>query len=188
MSSQLTVTQARELLESLKAAVQEGAAAEEKLNKDFRQKIDATEKRFKEEIDALDAQLATQRNESEAAFADAKVRFQSRDEKRTARITRARKSSQKLAAQRIDDEEGHWKHKSQKGLLDTKRWRTDSLALNDTKLGEFNQQAGENRGAFAELEQAVEKVFQADRDLRDARPDDRIIMEQMILALTASQA
>jgi len=40
----------------------------------------------------------------------------------------------------------------------------------------------------ARLEQAVEKVFQADRDLRDARPDDRIVMEQMILALTASQA
>ncbi|HEY2843339.1 MAG TPA: DNA polymerase III subunit delta [Bryobacteraceae bacterium] len=35
------------------------------------------------------------------------------------------------------------------------------------------------------LEQAVERVFQADRGLRDARPDDRIVMEEMILALTA---
>jgi len=35
------------------------------------------------------------------------------------------------------------------------------------------------------LERAVEKVFEADRDLRDARPDDRIVMEEMILALTA---
>jgi DNA polymerase-3 subunit delta len=35
------------------------------------------------------------------------------------------------------------------------------------------------------LERAVERVFEADRGLRDARPDDRIVMEEMILALTA---
>ncbi len=35
------------------------------------------------------------------------------------------------------------------------------------------------------LEQAVVRLFQADRALRDARPDDRIVMEEMILALTA---
>ena len=32
---------------------------------------------------------------------------------------------------------------------------------------------------------AVNKVFETDRGLRDARPDDRILMEEMILALTA---
>jgi DNA polymerase-3 subunit delta len=36
-----------------------------------------------------------------------------------------------------------------------------------------------------QLERAVVKVFEADRSLRDARPDDRIVMEEMILALTA---
>ncbi len=35
------------------------------------------------------------------------------------------------------------------------------------------------------LERAVQKVFEADRDLRDARPDDRIVMEEMILSLTS---
>jgi DNA polymerase-3 subunit delta len=35
------------------------------------------------------------------------------------------------------------------------------------------------------LQQAVEKVFEADRGLRDARPDDRTLMEEMIFALTA---
>jgi DNA polymerase-3 subunit delta len=35
------------------------------------------------------------------------------------------------------------------------------------------------------LERAVVKLFEADRSLRDARPDDRIVMEEMILALTA---
>ena len=35
------------------------------------------------------------------------------------------------------------------------------------------------------LERAVVKLFEADRSLRDARPDDRIVMEEMILAMTA---
>ncbi len=37
----------------------------------------------------------------------------------------------------------------------------------------------------AKLERAVVKLFEADRNLRDARPDDRIVMEEMILELTA---
>jgi DNA polymerase III subunit delta len=35
------------------------------------------------------------------------------------------------------------------------------------------------------LQKAMAKLFDADRDLRDARPDDRIVMEEMILTLTA---
>jgi len=35
------------------------------------------------------------------------------------------------------------------------------------------------------LEKAVVRLFEADRSLRDARPDDRVVMEEMILALTA---
>jgi DNA polymerase III subunit delta len=35
------------------------------------------------------------------------------------------------------------------------------------------------------LERAIHRVFEADRSLRDARPDDRIVMEEMILSLTA---
>jgi DNA polymerase-3 subunit delta len=34
------------------------------------------------------------------------------------------------------------------------------------------------------LERAIHRVFEADRSLRDARPDDRIVMEEMILSLT----
>ncbi|MEQ1885896.1 MAG: DNA polymerase III subunit delta [Bryobacteraceae bacterium] len=35
------------------------------------------------------------------------------------------------------------------------------------------------------LERAMTKLYETDRDLRDARPDDRVIMEEMILALTS---
>jgi len=49
------------------------------------------------------------------------------------------------------------------------------------------RQIEETVAAFpkSRLERAVVRVAQADRSLRDARPDDRIVMEEMILALTA---
>lgn len=61
-----------------------------------------------------------------------------------------------------------------------------------TKLGarmwpERARQIEQTVSAFSKekLQAAVGKLFAADRDLRDARPDDRIVMEEMILALTA---
>ncbi|PWU06825.1 MAG: DNA polymerase III subunit delta [Terriglobia bacterium] len=36
-----------------------------------------------------------------------------------------------------------------------------------------------------QLQRALKLIFQADRSLRDARPDDRIVMEQFVLELTA---
>jgi len=191
VSSHLTVTQTRELLESLKGVVRDFAAAEEKLNKEFRAKIDATEKRFKEESEAHAAQLATQLANENAAFEAAKTRLQKCDERRTARITRARKSSQKLAAQRIDDEEGGWKHRSQKGMLDTKRWRADSLAANDARLAEFSQQLGEDQAAFATLQQDADKAFRGYGKFRkqltsanvlpntDFAPDEHQLLEKL---------
>lgn len=60
-----------------------------------------------------------------------------------------------------------------------------------TKLGariwpERARQIGETMQAFpkARLQRAIVKLFEADRSLRDARPDDRIVMEEMILELT----
>ena len=62
-----------------------------------------------------------------------------------------------------------------------------------TKLGarmwpERARQIEQTVSAFpkAQLERAVVKLYQADRSLRDARPDDRIVMEEMILAMTTS--
>ena len=37
----------------------------------------------------------------------------------------------------------------------------------------------------SQMERAVKLIFEADRGLRDARPDDRIVMEQFVLKLTA---
>ena len=60
-----------------------------------------------------------------------------------------------------------------------------------SKLGariwpERARQIEETVSAFSklQLESAITKLFEADRDLRDARPDDRIVMEEMVVGLT----
>ena len=62
-----------------------------------------------------------------------------------------------------------------------------------TRLGarmwpERARQVEQTVEAFSQerLERAVEKLFEADKALRDARPDDRIVMEEMVLALTGA--
>ena len=57
-----------------------------------------------------------------------------------------------------------------------KMWRDRAEQVNQT-LAAF---PGEKLG------QAIDKVFQADRALRDARPDDRVVMEELVLSLTGA--
>jgi DNA polymerase-3 subunit delta len=53
--------------------------------------------------------------------------------------------------------------------------------------GSRAEQIYQTAGKFTtpQLERAMNLIFQADRGLRDARPDDRIVMEQFVLSLTA---
>ena len=44
-----------------------------------------------------------------------------------------------------------------------------------------------NRFSRSQLERALQLTFEADRGMRDARPDDRIVMERFILALSGHQ-
>jgi DNA polymerase III subunit delta len=48
------------------------------------------------------------------------------------------------------------------------------------------EQVNQTLAAFPgeKLGQAIDRVFQADRALRDARPDDRVVMEELVLSLT----
>ena len=49
------------------------------------------------------------------------------------------------------------------------------------------EQVQQTMAAFSreKLERAIERVFAADRALRDTRPDDRVVMEEFVLGLTA---
>jgi len=69
---------------------------------------------------------------------------------------------------------------------------TSQIQGHFTKLGarmwpERARQVEQTVAAFSKekLEQSLRALFEADRSLRDARPDDRIVMEELILNLTA---
>ena len=49
------------------------------------------------------------------------------------------------------------------------------------------EQIGQTVSKFskAQLERGLKLIFVADRDLRSARPDDRIVMERFVLELTS---
>jgi len=68
---------------------------------------------------------------------------------------------------------------------------TQQVQAHFTKLGirmwrDRAEQVNQTLAAFPgeKLGQAIDKVFHADRGLRDARPDDRVIMEELVLSLT----
>ena len=52
--------------------------------------------------------------------------------------------------------------------------------------GSRAEQVSQTVGRFggAQIERALKLISRADRGLRDARPDDRIVMEQFVLELT----
>jgi DNA polymerase III subunit delta len=53
--------------------------------------------------------------------------------------------------------------------------------------GSRAEQVYQTAGRFAgpQLERALKLISEADRGLRDTRPDDRVVMEKFILDLTA---
>ena len=57
------------------------------------------------------------------------------------------------------------------------------VAMWGARAEQVNQTA--SRFSRAQLEKGLALIFEADRDLRSARPDDRIIMENFVLRLTA---
>ena len=51
------------------------------------------------------------------------------------------------------------------------------------------EQVAATVGAFStpRLERSITRLFEADRALRDARPDDRLVMEELVLSLTSAR-
>lgn len=48
------------------------------------------------------------------------------------------------------------------------------------------EQLAQTAAAFSgeKLRKAIERVYRADKALRDVRPDDRVVMEELVLSLT----
>jgi len=73
------------------------------------------------------------------------------------------------------------------GLRSSQAVQAHFARLGVTMWGSRADQVWQTMGKFgkSQLERAVKLIAEADRGLRDARPDDRTVMEQFLLKLTA---
>jgi DNA segregation ATPase FtsK/SpoIIIE, S-DNA-T family len=159
VSSHLTVTQIAELLHGLRKTAREFVEREEKITREFRAKMDLAQKRLKQELDAVETETTTKLADAQAAFEAAKAHGDQLYEKRKTRIAKAYQTSNRQGVNWMEQQEGRKKYPIQKGLLDTKRNREESLRANDATLAEFHGQLAANRGAFVALEHDAHKAF-----------------------------
>ncbi len=191
MSSQLSVSQARELLERLKAAVRDFAGREEKLTTEHRNLAESAERRLheaaQEEKDAAARELA----EEGARFSEVRIQLQSKYHTRKTRLGDAMQAAKRRALEASEQEEGRRKYAVQKGTLDARRHQEQSLARNDATLAEFHRQLTANHEQFVELERRADQLFRGYRKLRqillnpvgtpppDLAPDEYHLLERL---------
>ncbi len=159
MSKHLTVTQTAELLHNLRRTAREFVEREEKVTREFKAKIDMAQRRLKQDLDNLEAETATKLEEAQATFDTAKTRTDQVYEKRKTRITKAYQASNRQGLKWIEQQEGRKKYPIQKGLLDTKRNREESLKANDAALADSHDQLAAHRDVFVVLEDDAHKAF-----------------------------
>ncbi|HZO83721.1 MAG TPA: FtsK/SpoIIIE domain-containing protein [Verrucomicrobiae bacterium] len=183
MNSRLTVTETVELLNQLKATVRDCAEEEEKLNRELRTKTELAEKRLKQEIASRDKELAERLNEAEAEFQATREKFKGRHKYWTARISKARHSSERLGLRRIDEAEGFGKHPLQKAVLDTRKRREEELKANEARFADFCARFRVACDRFEGLYQEMKKTHHGMKPSPPAYAGPYEDEEAMLLAL-----
>ena len=147
------------LLETLKNALRDFAAREEKLNADFRTRS-AVETR------AFDAAKTKQATEAAETLAKAKADFDvasetasTRFERRKALLNQAHINARKRVLDAITQHEADIKYSVQSGSLEAERVRDEKLTASAAAFEELNRLVGESQGRFAELEATAQKVL-----------------------------
>ena len=183
MNSRLTVTETVELLNQLKGAVRDCAATEERINRDLRGRSEIAEKRFKQEIATREKELAEKLNQAESEWQATREKFKARHKHWTARISKARHSSERFGFKRIDDAEGQRKHPLQKTMLDTRKWREEQLRTNEAKNLDFHARLNIARDRFEALYQEAKKTHHGVKRVAPAHAGPCEDEEAMLRAL-----
>src|SRR5215467_13664265 len=179
------------LLERLKRVVQDFRAREDKLDLDYRVRINNEKKTF----DAATKENA-QRQSERLANAEIEVqnelaRWTSRFDRRKVRINEAHKKLRRKAVDDVTEHEGRRKHKLQQNALEAEKRRDTDLANASTALKEFKAKLATSQQDFANLEAEAFRTFRAYRKFRkllspnlqwpepDFSPDEYQLFEQL---------
>jgi DNA segregation ATPase FtsK/SpoIIIE, S-DNA-T family len=147
------------LLETLKSAMRDFAAREEKMNADFRARSAVETRAF----DIAKDQQSTVANEiiakAEADFVAAKEKAKTQFEQRKAHLNQAHITVRMRVMDTITQKEADIKYSVQTGSLEAERVRDEKLVASAVALEDFNRRIGESQGRFAELEASAIKAF-----------------------------
>ena len=159
VSSHPGVEQTLELANRLKSTVEEFAARETELNREFRVKI-ARERLRQEEAWAGELQrLEEQRAQLEAGYEARKSGAEKLYEQRKARIMRARATSKEQTLERIEDKTGAQKYELQKKLMQAERGRETALGNAAATCEQFKNDLAAENDNLARLEKSARGAF-----------------------------
>lgn len=166
MSNNLAAGKALELLDDLKATVEELAVRAGKLNEDHQSRVAKERNRCEASLQDQNNQLAAATAETEAAHQAARAAAQSRYEKRKSRIGRAYQVSKEQGLKKVEDKVGSRKYELQKKMLQAERDREAGLAAALSHFEDFKKNLAEEQTNLARLEQAAQRAFGGYRTLQ----------------------
>ena len=147
------------LLETLKNAMRDFAAREEKMNADFRARSAVETRAFdlakEKQTSAATETIANAEAEFDAARKRANVQY----EQRKARLNEAHIIVRKRVLDAVSQQEADIKYSVQTGSLEAERVRDERLVATANALEDFSRRAGESQNRFAELEASAMKAF-----------------------------
>ena len=179
------------LLERLKSVIQDFRAREDKLDLDYRVRINNEKRSFdtatKEHAQRQSEQLANAEIEAQNELA----RWSSRFDRRKVQINEVHKKLRRKAVDDVTEHEGRRKHKLQQNALEAEKRRDTDLANAGTALKEFKAKLATSQQEFANLEAEANRTFRAYRKFRqllspnlrwtdpDFSPDEHQLFDQL---------
>ena len=159
MNNAPSVTQVAGFLEEFRETVQEFARREDELEREFRVRLDAAEKRRRKQAEGAQEEQARATAEEQSRFTGAKQRLEQRLEARNTRIARAHASARNKESERIEAEEGRRKYAVQKATLETQRKHDDQIARSNALRSDFEQRLQKEQQALDALHFEAWKAF-----------------------------
>jgi DNA segregation ATPase FtsK/SpoIIIE-like protein len=166
VSSNLAAGKSLELVESLKATVEEIAGRAAKLKEDYRVRSGREKHRSDTAIEEQNRQLAAALVEAETAVQTAKAAAETKYQRRKTWIGRAYQASKEQALKRVEEDIGARKYELQKRMLQGERDRDKGLAEEVARFEQFRQHLAAEEASLAQLEGGAQKAFRGSAKLR----------------------
>ncbi|HEX4263055.1 MAG TPA: FtsK/SpoIIIE domain-containing protein [Verrucomicrobiae bacterium] len=147
------------LLDTLKNAMRDFAARDDKLNADFRARSGVETRAFNIAKEKQTTDAAEIIAKAEADFQTAKENARTRFEQRKAKLNQAHIRLRKHVLDQISQQEADIKYNVQTGSLEAERVRDEKLTAAANALEDFNRRTAETSERFAGLEESARKAL-----------------------------